>query len=145
MNAPIIVDSSALMAILLSEPDAETYTSAMAAAPALAMSAITMFEAQTVILRRLGQSMVERFNRMMALYPVAVHSFDDAQAMTAFEAYRQFGKGCGHPAQLNLCDCASYALARTLNAPLLFKGQDFIHTDIIAALPLLVPEAELSQ
>ncbi len=133
------------MAILLTEPDAETYMTAMAVAPALAMSAVNMVETQTIILRRLGQPMVERFNRLMALYPVAVHSFGAAQMAMAFEAYRQYGKGNGHAAQLNLCDCAAYALARTLNAPLLFKGKDFIHTDIVAALPLLVPEAGVSQ
>lgn len=129
------------MAILLAEADADTYVLAMSAAPALAMSAINVFEAQTVLLRRVGEQLVTRFNRMLSLYPVVVHGFDGTQSDAAFEAYRQFGKGGGHPAQLNLCDCAAYALARTLNAPLLFKGGDFIHTDIVAALPLLVPEA----
>ena len=65
---------------------------------------------------------------------VRILAFDTNQATIAFDAYRRFGKGSGHPAQLNLGDCAAYALARSLNLPLLFKGNDFIHTDVQPAL-----------
>jgi ribonuclease VapC len=57
-----------------------------------------------------------------------------SQAAIAFDAYQRFGKGSGHPAQLNLGDCAAYALARSLNLPLLFKGNDFVHTDVVSVL-----------
>ena len=61
--------------------------------------------------------------------------FDDGMAMAAFEAFRRFGKGQGHPAQLNIVDCAVYALAKASSQPLLFKGDDFARTDIPSALP----------
>jgi ribonuclease VapC len=63
-----------------------------------------------------------------------VLAFDANQATMAFDAYLRFGRGSGHPAQLNLGDCAAYALAQSLNLPLLFKGNDFIHTDVNSAL-----------
>ena len=66
--------------------------------------------------------------------PDEPRAFDPEQASLAFSAYRQFGKGSGHKAQLNLCDCAAYALARSLDLPLLFKGNDFVHTDVRSAL-----------
>jgi ribonuclease VapC len=63
-----------------------------------------------------------------------VLAFDANRATMAFDAYLRFGRGSGHPAQLNLGDCAAYALAQSLNLPLLFKGNDFIHTDVNSAL-----------
>ena len=65
---------------------------------------------------------------------VVVEPFDDDQAGIAFAAYRSYGKGSGHKAQLNLGDCAAYALATSLDLPLLFKGNDFTHTDVRSAL-----------
>ena len=63
-----------------------------------------------------------------------VVSFDDEMAKAAFEAYRRFGKGQGNPAQLNIVDCAAYALAQARSQPLLYKGTDFARTDVLAAL-----------
>ncbi len=140
----IVLDTSALVAFLFREPDANHYLEAMRRSAGMVLSALTLFEARTVLQAR-NPAAVQELDQLMNVLGIGVSPFDEQQAETAFNAYGRFGKGQGHPAQLNLCDCAAYALARTLNAPLLFKGQDFIHTDIIAALPLLVPEAELRQ
>lgn len=140
----IVLDTSALAAFLFKEPDAGYYLEAMRRSGGMVLSAMTLFEARTVLMGR-NPAAVQELDELMNVLGIGVCPFDEPQAETAFSAYRRFGKGQGSRASLNLGDCAAYALALTLNAPLLFKGKDFIHTDIIAALPLLVPEAELSQ
>ena len=140
----IVLDTSALAAFLFREPDGNHYLEAMRRSAGMMLSALTLFEARTVLKAR-NPAAVQELDQLMNVLGIGVSPFDEQQAETAFSAHGRFGKGQGHPAQLNLCDCAAYALARTLNAPLLFKGKDFVHTDIIAALPLLVPEAELRQ
>ena len=76
--------------------------------------------------------MMEKLHRFLDEIDVLVVPFDELQAQAAAEAFQRFGKGQGHPAQLNLGDCAVYALAKTVNEPLLFVGDDFARTDIAA-------------
>jgi ribonuclease VapC len=140
-----VLDTSALAAFLFQEPDGGNYLKAVQNAAGLVLSAVTLFETRTVVLGRYGVAASEELDQLMQVLAVTIAPFDEEQAEAASIAYTRYGKGRGHKAQLNLGDCASYALAKSLDAPLLFKGQDFSHTDIIAALPLLVPEAGISQ
>lgn len=140
----IVLDTSAVAAFLFRETDAALYLDAMRRSAGMVISAMTLFELRTVLMGR-NPAAVRELDELMAVLGIGVVPFDEQQSEEAFAGYNRFGKGRGSKASLNLGDCASYALARTLNAPLLFKGQDFIHTDIIAALPLLVPEAGVSQ
>jgi ribonuclease VapC len=130
----MVIDTSAIIAWAQSEPEAEEIEDAIAGASLLVMSAFNLFETKTVLMRRFlghGLAQIEMFIEDMG---VRIFTFDDRQAMVALDAYRRFGKGSKHPAQLNLGDCTAYALARSLDLPLLFKGNDFIHTDIRPAI-----------
>ncbi|HYD69214.1 type II toxin-antitoxin system VapC family toxin [Azospirillum sp.] len=130
----MVVDTSAIIAFLRNEPEAERIEEALEAASECRMSAMTLFECRTVLVRRFGQAMVDEFHRLLEAAGVTIMPFDEAQAAAAYDAYCRFGKGSGHPAQLNLADCAAYALAKTLRLPLLFKGEDFVHTDVESVL-----------
>jgi ribonuclease VapC len=143
--SPIVIDSSAIYAVLCGEEDGVFHLKAIKRARGLMISAMTAFESRTVMLRRFGMSKVWELDAFIDETSTQIMPFDEAQAGIAFTAYGRYGRGSGHRAQLNYGDCAAYALSRSADAPLLFKGQDFIHTDIIAALPLLVPEAGISQ
>ena len=131
----IVIDTSAIFAIMAREPEAAEMRRALKQEPELAMSAFTVFECRTVLLRRLARSALSEFSQFLQLAPVQVEPFDSDLAEIAFAAYRTMGKGSGHQARLNLGDCASYALAKALDAPLLYKGGDFVHTDVRSALP----------
>lgn len=126
-----VIDSSAIVAILLDEPEAEAFGRALVAGRS-AMSAANVYEAETTMLRRIGPDAAARVRRLLADHGVVIRDFDDRQARLASEAYDRFGKG-RHPARLNLMDCAAYALAISLNAPLLYKGDDFARTDVVSA------------
>ncbi len=130
----MVVDSSALVAMLTGEPDRDLYIDAIASATDCVMSAINHFETRTVLLRRGGTRLLRQLERVVASSGIDLRAFDALQAQLAFEAYASFGKGSGHKAHLNLGDCAAYALARSLDLPLLYKGNDFIHTDVRSAL-----------
>jgi ribonuclease VapC len=130
----MVVDTSALVGFLLDEPEADPIRDAMAAAERRFISALTLFECRTVLWTRFGAEMIQGLHDLLAGWRPDVRDFDADQAGLAFAAYRKFGKGSGHKAQLNLCDCAAYALARSLDLPLLFKGDDFTHTDVRPAL-----------
>lgn len=145
MTTQIAIDTSAVYSILCGEEDAAAYLLAVRRAQGLLMSALSVFECRTVLLRRFNMAKVWEFDAFVDETGTQVLPFDEDQAGATFTAYGRFGRGSGHKAQLNYGDCASYALSRSRGAPLLFKGQDFIHTDIVAALPLLVPEAGASQ
>lgn len=129
----MVVDTSAVVAFLRNEPEAERVQEKLAQA-SCHMSALTVFECRTALLRRFGVAMLAEFDQLIQWAGIAIVPFDEGQAEAAFDAYRRFGKGSGHRAQLNLVDCAAYALAKTLNLPLLFKGDDFTHTDVASAL-----------
>jgi ribonuclease VapC len=129
----MVVDSSAVVAILRQEPDAERFALALARAPDRWMSAVSLVEAALVIEGRFGERGGRELDALLARSRIEFVAFDDRQAMLARDAFRRFGRG-RHPAGLNFGDCLAYALAKHLGEPLLFKGDDFARTDIIPAL-----------
>jgi len=126
----MIIDTSALIAILRAEEDAKSYARAIADASIRRISAVNFVETAVVIDASHDPIASRRFDDFIKTARIAVESVTESQARIARDAYRDFGKGSGHPAQLNFGDCFAYALAKTLNEPLLFKGEDFTHTDI---------------
>lgn len=130
----LAVDSSALIAILAGEPEEAQFRQSLADADAVIISAATLHETYCVARRRLGNSGVARLDGMLNMVDPEIAPFDVGQLEAAKAAYAEFGRGSGHKAGLNMGDCFSYALAKTLDLPLLFKGDDFVHTDIQSAL-----------
>lgn len=129
----IVVDTSALIAVLRREPDAERFEIALMDAEACALSAVSLFEAALVVIGRSTPDAADALEALLRKYGVQIVPFDADLAAVARDAFVRFGKG-RHPAGLNMGDCASYALAKALGLPLLFKGNDFAQTDI-AAVP----------
>jgi ribonuclease VapC len=130
----LIVDSSALLAVLLAEPARDAITKAMAQAEdGLRISAVNFVEASVVIETRKGAAGLLALDRLIEKAGVEVAIIDEKVAREARDAYRNFGKG-RHPAKLNLGDCFAYALAKTLSEPLLCTGNDFAKTDISVVL-----------
>lgn len=125
----MIIDTSVLIAILLDEPEAEQLIEAMAADEKRMISAVSMVEAGIVILNRKGEAGLRELDTLTAKAAIVVTPVDAQQSVLAREAFFRFGKG-RHPAKLNFGDCFSYALAKALQQPLLFKGDDFNRTDI---------------
>ena len=130
----MIVDSSALVAILRREPELQRFSEVLHETAELRISAATYLEVSIIvdsardpITSRLLDDLIE--NSRMAIEPVTAE-----QARIARQAYRDYGKGSGHRAELNFGDCFAYALARDKREPLLYKGDDFVHTDIRPAL-----------
>ncbi len=130
----MIVDTSALIAILRDEEDAVVYAQAIANAHVGRISAATYVETAAVIDISRDPVASRRFDDLLREARLVVGPVTEAQARIAREAYRDFGRGSGHPARLNFGDCFAYALARAMNEPLLFKGDDFVPTDISPAL-----------
>lgn len=126
----MIVDTSALVAILRLEDDGRLYERAIEQSPVNRISAGTFLEVSIVIDRARDPLISRRLDEFLAVAAFVVEPVTESQARIAREAYRDFGKGSGHRAGLNYGDCFAYALARDLNEPLLFKGDDFVHTDI---------------
>ncbi len=129
-----VIDTSAIVAVHFSEPEAEAFAIRMGASPyrILPPSCIVEF----CLLRREGHDMHGWIATFIEEYEVAVLAMTGEIAWLAADAALRFGRGSKHPAKLNFGDCMSYAFARHLNAPLLYKGDDFAHTDIMSALPL---------
>lgn len=131
----IVVDSSALVAILEHEVDAAVYASAIELADRLLISAVNVHETGVVLRVRRGSSALDRFWRFLTIdNDFEIAAFDEVQARFALSAFDRFGKGIHSRARLNLADCAAYALASSVGAPLLFKGDDFSATDVQACL-----------
>jgi ribonuclease VapC len=130
----MIVDTSALMAILRDEQDAMTHARAIANAAIRRISAVTYVETAAVIDASRDPIASRRFDDLLREARFAIEPVTEAQARIAREAYRDFGRGSGHPARLNFGDCFSYALSKAMNEPLLFKGDDFTRTDVAPAL-----------
>lgn len=126
----MIVDSSAIIAILRSEPDAKAFADAMERAPILRVSAANFLEAAVVIDGSRDPVASRRFDDFLREAAMIIEPLTAEQAHLARAAYRDFGKGSGHAAQLNFGDCFAYALSRAVREPLLFKGKEFRHTDI---------------
>jgi ribonuclease VapC len=129
----VIVDSSALVAILRNEPDAATYLRAMYR-DECRISAATFLEASIVIDAGRSEAGSRRFDDLLREAQIAIEPVTEEQVRIARQAYRDYGRGSGHRARLNFGDCFAYALARATREPLLFKGDDFRHTDIESAL-----------
>ena len=128
----IAVDTSVIIATIFQEDEADTFARILIQGSCF-ISAVSVYEAETVILRRREPGLVPAVRGFIARFGLKIVPFDDAQAQLASEAYAIFGKGV-HPARLNLADCAAYALAHSMNAPLLYKGDDFAQTDIVSAV-----------
>lgn len=128
----IAVDTSALIAIILGEPDAEQLARVMQATTVV-VSAASLFEAAMVAESRQGPDAARDLQLLLERYAVTIRPVDAEVAWTAHVAWRRFGKG-RHPAGLNYGDCFSYALAKTLGVPLLYKGDDFSQTDVASAI-----------
>jgi ribonuclease VapC len=126
----IVIDTSAIIAILDQEPERATLYDAIAAADRRLVSAVTYQEAGQVLLSRRGVNGVYDLQDFLALIQAEVVPYDRQLAEFALAAFQRFGKGVDPKARLNFCDCAAYALAKAMNAPLLFKGDDFVHTDV---------------
>ncbi|WP_120003273.1 type II toxin-antitoxin system VapC family toxin [Nesterenkonia muleiensis] len=130
----VVVDTSALTAVLLGEEDAELYLRELARnAGDLAVSAATLVETRIVLERRTTVEALADLNRLLHDLQIRVEPFDDQQAGAAHAGWRRFGKG-RHEAALNLGDCYSYALTKQTGGRLLFKGEDFSKTDLPSAL-----------
>lgn len=130
----MIVDTSAVLAIMLDEDDARAYAEALAAAPGASMSAASYLEAGLVVDANKDPVLSRRLDEVLTVGNITVVSVTPEHAAVARQAHRDYGRGSGHPAGLNFGDCFSYALAHTTREPLLFKGDDFAHTDLERAL-----------
>ena len=131
----MIIDTSAVIAILRGETEAERFSLALEQATLpRRMSAASYLEASLVIDSSGDPVLSRNLDRLIEIAQIQIEPFTLDQARLARQAYRDYGRGSGHPAQLNFGDCFAYALARTLDAPLLFKGSDFSHTDIASAV-----------
>lgn len=128
----MVVDTSALMAIVLGEPDAEHYAAALSSAPHLVVAAPTWLEAAIVATARLGPDGHALLTELLHGLQMTIVPFDEGLARLAHDGWLRFGRG-RHPAGLNLGDCFAYALAKQCGEPLLFKGEDFARTDVVAA------------
>ncbi len=133
----IVVDTSAIVAIFRQEPDAASFALRIAQDDQPMISAASVVETSMVLrgLKRISADEAERWlDDFLARGDFTVAVVSAEQTKIARRAHRRFGKGGGHPAQLNFGDCFVYALATELGAPLLFKGDDFARTDIAPAL-----------
>jgi ribonuclease VapC len=130
----VIVDSSALLAILLREPGSEVLDEAIVAATAARISAPTFVEVSIVLESRTGAQGVLLWESMLRESRIAIEPFTEEHAFLARQAFSDYGKG-RHPAGLNFGDFFSYALAKATGEPLLFKGDDFRKTDVLPTLP----------
>lgn len=128
----MIIDTSAIMAILLGEDEALGFATAMADADQCFVSAGSWIEISAVMTRRKADLQVA-LNELTQKTALQILPVDINQARIGHDAYRQYGRGTGHPANLNFGDCFAYALSRATGDRLLFKGDDFIHTDVAAA------------
>jgi len=131
----IVVDSSALIAVLDNEQDAARYAEALAEADATLISAATLLETAIVMLNRHGERSARVVDELVQEAGLEVETVTIHQVNIARQAYVDYGKG-RNAAGLNFGDCFSYALAKAVGAPLLFKGEDFSQTDIEAVLEI---------
>lgn len=126
----MIIDTSALIAILHDEPDAPAFAKAIQLAENRRISTVNYVEAGAVVDRRGDAIAHRRLDELLREAEITIEPTSENQARIARAAYRDFGKGSGHPAQLSLGDCFAYALAKARREPLLFKGNDFALTDV---------------
>jgi ribonuclease VapC len=126
----IVIDSSALIAILMNEPESDTFSKAIADSPQRMLNAVNYQESAQVMVSRLGEKGLADLDDYVVIAGIQIMPHNFELASYAVSAFRQFGKGMNPKSRLNMGDCAAYALATFLDAPLLFKGDDFTHTDV---------------
>jgi ribonuclease VapC len=133
----MVIDSSAIMAVLLGELDADRVAARIAASTLSLISAANYVEAGQVFARRQRldpEVSLARYRAFLDNNGVEIAPVDEAQARLALQVRIKYGRGFGHPAQLNYSDCFAYALAKVRDLPLLYVGDDFTHTDMVSAL-----------
>jgi ribonuclease VapC len=130
----LIIDTSAIVAILRGEPDAGVFAGAIAGARTRRVSAVSYVETAAVIDGSRDAVASRRLDELFREAELTIEPVTVAQARIAREAYRDFGKGSGHPAGLNLGDCFAYALAKEMKEAILYKGHDFGRTDLRSVL-----------
>lgn len=129
----MVVDTSAIIAILKAEPEAEAFLVKISGVSLCRLSAASFVEIGLVTSRDQTGAYYQAFETLLRNFVVRIEPVSERQARIAVEAFLRYGKGTGHPAGLNYGDCFSYALAADMGEPLLFKGNDFSRTDIEAA------------
>jgi ribonuclease VapC len=130
----VIIDSSALVAVLAKERGYEPYSRALENNTDLRLSAGTYLEIGIVVDRHPNKLLSRAFDQLLVAAGISIVAVSESQARIARAAYRDFGRDSGHPAGLNFGDCFAYALAVERDEPLLFKGDDFLHTDVRSAV-----------
>jgi ribonuclease VapC len=132
----MVIDSSALIALLLGEPESTDFVTSIAASTTRLTSASSYLETGIVMLNRSGPEAPEKVDRLIADLSIDIFPFTRDQAVLAIAAYGQYGRGSGHPAGLNFGDCFTYALAKLTGEPVLLKGSDFSRTDLVSAVAI---------
>lgn len=130
----IVVDSSAIIAIFKAEDDAANLLQSLLDADRVLLGTATYLECATVVLGKLGRERLFDLRNFLADVRIELVPLSAIEADVGIDAYARYGRGSKHPAHLNLGDCFSYALAKSRNLPLLFKGDDFVHTDVEPAI-----------
>ncbi len=130
----MIVDSSAVVAVAADEAECHRFVQSMRSANRVTMSAASYLETAIVLDGRGDPILSRHLDELLVELDIRIEPVTAAQAQIARQAYRDFGCGSGHPARLNFGDCLSYALAKDLREPLLYRGDDFVHTDIRPAV-----------
>lgn len=130
----MIIDTSALIAVLRDEPEADRVRRALSSATDVSLSAATYLEASIVVDANRDPVLTRRFDDLLQEIGADIVAVTKEQVLVARAAYRDFGKGSGHAARLNFGDCFSYALAKESGEPILFVGNDFDQTDLVPVL-----------
>jgi len=130
----MVIDTSAIISVLHVEPHYRRILDALEKSAQRHMSAVSVYETRIVLLHRSQPILRQEFEWLLRRLEITIAEFDGDQAFLAARAYDRYGKGMGHPAQLNMGDCAAYALAKSLDLPLLYIGNDFSNTDVKSAL-----------
>ncbi len=129
----MVIDTSALAAVIFHEPERDRFLDILTRDPELIVSAVTLHETSIVVVGRKRDTRAAiEVDNLLARFGVEILPVDAEGARAARAAYFQYGRGY-HPAGLNLADCFPYSLAKSRNEPLLFKGTDFLKTDIVPA------------
>jgi ribonuclease VapC len=126
----MVLDTSVFLALLNREPEADDFAAAIEEAESILVSASTYVEAGIVVTRRFGEKGRAFLDEIIMNAGIQITPVTPTQARLAVDAFAKYGKGQGHPAQLNFGDCFAYALAKESDRPLLFKGEDFAKTDL---------------
>jgi ribonuclease VapC len=130
----MIIDTSVIVSIIKEEPEAVSFSAILESTEVLRISAANYLESSIVIDGKKNPKLSVLVDEILERARVIVEPFTAEQARIARQAYRDYGKGSGHAANLNFGDCFAYALARVKREPLLYKGDDFVHTDILPAI-----------